>query len=66
MNNDFQGVSLRDQFAMSALIGVLSSLTLGNEYAVAQEIAEQSYLIADAMLKERSKLAKSRYGKKKT
>ena len=43
-----ESVTLRDQFAMAALTGLLSYSYDGPAYA-----AEQAYIFADAMLKER-------------
>lgn len=43
-------VSLRDQFAMAALTGLLAALTHGNP---ADHIAKQAYAAADAMLEAR-------------
>ena len=49
-----KGVTLRDYFAQSAMQGVM----IGVEYkhvGNAREVAEWSYAIADAMLKQRNK-----------
>ena len=46
------GMSLRDYFAAKAMQGILASPTDGMTYV---EIAENSYRMADAMLKEREK-----------
>ena len=42
--------TLRDQFAMAALTGLLSALEYGNP---ADHIAQQAYAAADAMLEAR-------------
>ena len=65
MNDTFQGTSLRDQFAMSALIGILSNSTPHDVLLNPEHVAENAYYIADAMLKERGKSTASRYGKKR-
>lgn len=46
------GMSLRDKFAESALIGLLSD---SSRQGSRQELAESCYGIADAMLAEREK-----------
>jgi hypothetical protein len=43
-------LTLRDQFAMAALTGLLSALEYGNP---ADHIAQQAYAAADAMLEAR-------------
>jgi hypothetical protein len=43
--------TLRDQFAMAAMTGYMYSESIRRM----SELAEQSYLVADAMLKERNK-----------
>lgn len=52
----FHGMSLRDYFAAN-VIGSISRDSLGGIWAgdVARGLAQQSYLIADAMLNERGK-----------
>lgn len=61
-DNNVQGISLRDQFAMWALTGyVVSNTTNALTYL---EIAEKAYIQADSMLAERDKSKDSRYGKK--
>ena len=59
----FQGTSLRDKFAMFAMSRLLAS-DLFNLHTW-EDIAEASYEVADAMLKERGKSTASRYGKKR-
>ena len=44
--------TLRDEFAMSALIGMLSDKECNPPLS---ELAERCYLVADYMLKEKSK-----------
>lgn len=46
----YEGMTLRDYFAAKAMQGILA----GNSTKV-HEIAQASYTVADAMLKERSK-----------
>lgn len=46
----YEGMTLRDYFAAKAMQGILA----GNSTKV-HEIAQASYIVADAMLKERSK-----------
>jgi vesicle coat complex subunit len=45
--------TLRDQFAMVALNGLLSTNT--NVYDITKSVAKASYAFADAMMKERAK-----------
>lgn len=47
---DAEQVTLRDQFAMAALTGLLAALTHGSP---ADHIAKQAYAAADAMLEAR-------------
>lgn len=48
-----ENLTLRDQFAMSALIGLLADQTVGIPRAT--DVANWSYEIADAMMKQREK-----------
>ena len=45
------GITLRDEFANSAMQGYLSNPNI--EIAMYDDLAKESYLIADAMLKQR-------------
>lgn len=66
------GPSIRDQFAMSALQGLLISpeMVFDTEYEIAsreeryQLLVNDAYVIADMMLKAKSAYRKSRYGTK--
>lgn len=52
------GMSLRDWFAGMAAAGHLASLnpgSWGNDKALAEDTAKGAYLVADALLTERSK-----------
>lgn len=55
------GISLRDYFAAKAMLGLLAQKTnedmhdFAQECSIAEGIADASYIIADAMLKEREK-----------
>jgi hypothetical protein len=55
----YPGMTLRDYFAAQVVNGILSAEHDNREYGVQgyQEMAEQAYAIADAMLKERNKNA---------
>ncbi len=64
-DNIIQGASLRDQFAMSALTGLLANSTPNDVMLNTQHVAQNAYAQADSMLEERNKSAPSRYGKKK-
>ena len=60
-----QGMSLRDWFAGQAIAAILKDrryADVGNERAVAYEVARFSGIIADAMLEERAALAKAQKG----
>lgn len=50
---DSPGMSLRDWFAGQALTGWLASVDVIISTSMAQKAAEQSYLLADAMLAAR-------------
>lgn len=55
-SSDLQNLNLRDQFAMAAMNGYLSASVdcIGHGMPIdAKNIAEQVYLIADAMMKQR-------------
>lgn len=58
-----EGMSLRDWFAGQALTVMLASnmepKVDGNDYTPSERLAKQSYMIADAMLAERSKCQSS-------
>lgn len=49
-NADAEAVTLRDQFAMAALTGLLSALAYKSD---ANFVAKEAYIAADAMLKAR-------------
>lgn len=64
----YQGMSLRDYFAAKAIQGILagayssadvlnsfSTLVRGEGIRFSEEVSERAFIIADAMLKERSK-----------
>jgi hypothetical protein len=51
-NENPQGMTLRDYFAAKAMMGLLTAEIVG-EYSN-EHVANISYLIADAMMKERS------------
>lgn len=60
VSTDFKGMTLRDYFAGQALIGILSSKFRDMVANVPEScrydlVATDAFLIADAMLKERSK-----------
>jgi len=48
----FRGLSLRDYFAAAALQGLYSG---ASQWSNATEFSHAAYVVADAMLKERSK-----------
>ncbi len=50
LGDDEHGMTLRDYFAAKAMQGLTS-----NNNTNAQQIAQAAYIVADAMLKERSK-----------
>ena len=63
-NSPLHDISLRDQFAIAALPAMITHHSKAQEYSYIS-IAEHTYDMADAMIKERSKSANSRYGTKK-
>ncbi len=46
-------MDLRDYFATSALIGILSNCTYSDAKTACDEIARDSFIFADAMMKEK-------------
>lgn len=53
INGHDDGMKLRDYFANSAMQGELSGQYNGRNWANEKDLAQRSYLIADAMLKQR-------------
>jgi len=54
-NQSFCGMTLRDYFAAKAMQGIVFNLSHGIRPEDVYKLAEDSYVIADAMLKTREK-----------